>query len=146
MRTLARLWRDARGTALIEGAFTIPMLLLLSGGVFDASLGFSKKLKVQQGADRGVQYAMSVGLTNATETAIKAEVTAGSGVPASSITVTFWLECSGVLQSNFSGTCSSGVPARYVSVRAAGSYTPTFAQVFNSNAITLSGFAEGRIQ
>ncbi|MDE2303610.1 MAG: pilus assembly protein [Sphingomonadales bacterium] len=138
--------RCNRGTSVIETAIIVPVLALLFGGGVDASLGFAQKYRDQQAADRAVQFAMDAGLSTATQTAVQAEATASSGLPTSDISVNFWLECNGVVQPSFSGTCATGLPARYLSVTVTDSYTPAFSRLLFSQSIPLQGFAEGRVQ
>ena len=145
-RNPARLWRDCRGTSVLETAVIVPVLVLLVCGAADASLGFAQKLRVQQAADRAVQFALNAGLTTATHTMIQNEAVVSAGVPAANVTVTFWLECNNVVQANFNGTCPSSPPARYVSVAVSDSYSPRFTRLFAASPISLQGFAEGRLQ
>src|SRR5262245_31391093 len=112
---LASLWHDRRGTSLLETAFIMPVLALLVCGAADVAMGFSQKLRVQQAADRAVQFAINVGLTTATQAMIQNEAATSAGVPAGNVTVVFWLECNRVVQPSFNGICAVGSPARYVS-------------------------------
>jgi Flp pilus assembly protein TadG len=143
---LGNLWRDNRGAAMIETAILVPVLGMLACGVADVSLGFRQKLNAQQAADRAVQFAINAGLTTATQTMIQTEAATGAGLPAANVTVSLWLECNAVVQSNFNGTCASGTPARYVSVTVADTYTPQYGRLLSIGTIALQGFAEGRIQ
>lgn len=143
---LPGLLRDTRGASMIEAAFILPIMGLVCCGGTDTVLGFSQKLRDQQAADRAVQFAINAGLATATQTMIQSEVTASSGVPAANAAVRFWLECGGVVQSNFNGTCSSGSPARYLSVTVTDFYTPLFIGPLSVSTIPLQGFAEGRLQ
>ena len=139
-------WHDDSGSSLIEAAFIIPVLCLLAFGAVDVAMGFAQKLRVQQAADRAVQFALNIGLTKATQSNIQTEAATSAGIDAAKVTVNFWLECNKQVQSDFNGTCASGIPARYLSVTIADSYAPTFYQHFSDRTIALSGFAEGRIQ
>lgn len=140
------LWRDTRGTSVIETALIVPILALLFGGGTDVALGFAQKLRDQQAADRAVQFAINAGLSVATQAIIQAEAAASAGVPSANVTVTFWLECNGAVQPNFNGTCAAGSPARFVSVTVADSYTSQITRFLSISPIPLQGFAEGRVQ
>jgi Flp pilus assembly protein TadG len=143
---LGNLWRDNRGAAMIETAILVPVLGMMACGVADISLGFRQKLNAQQAADRAVQFAINAGLTTATQTMIQNEAVTSSGLPAANVTVSLWLECNGVVQSNFNGTCTAGAPARYVSVTVVDTYTPHYGRLLSIGTIALQGFAEGRVQ
>jgi Flp pilus assembly protein TadG len=156
---LSNFWRDIRGAALIETAFLVPVLGVMACGVADMSLGFRQKLSAQQGADRAVQFALNAGMTTATPALIQGEAVAATGLPTGNVTVTLWLECNGVVTATYPGTtsapwpgtCTSGTPARYVSVTVTDTYTPKYASMLAMGAISmgpiaLQGFAEGRIQ
>jgi Flp pilus assembly protein TadG len=148
---LNNLWRDKRGAAMIETAILVPVLGVMACGLADMSLGFRQKLDAQQAADRGVQFAINAGLTTATQALIQQEATTSSLPANATVAVDEWLECNGVRQASFTGTCTSGTPARYVSVTVQDTYTPQYASMLTFNAIpmapiALQGFAEGRIQ
>lgn len=146
IRHLGNLWRDSSGTSVIETALVVPILGLLVCGTLDVSLGFGQKLRAQQAADRAVQFAINAGLTTATRQIIQEEAAHSSGLPTGNVTVNLWLECNRVVQANFNGTCAVGSPARFVSVTVADTYSPQFASLLSMGAISLQGFAEGRVQ
>lgn len=143
---LCRIWRNENGSSLIETAFILPVLGLLALGAVDMAMGFAQKLRVQQAADRAVQFALNIGLTKATPSNIQTEAATSGGLDPQKVTVNFWLECNKQVQSDFNGTCESGIPARYLSVTIADAYAPTFYKHFSDQTIALRGFAEGRIQ
>lgn len=145
-RNLRGLWRDTTATSLIETALFVPVLALLGCAGTDVALGFAQKLRAQQAADRAVQFAINAGLTTATSATIQTEAATSANVPAANVAVNFWLECDGVLQPDFNGTCASGSPARYVSVTVTDAYVPMFTRLFSVNPVPLQGFAEGRVQ
>ncbi len=49
----ARLLRDARGSALLEFAITLPLLVVFVVGIYDFSGGFNQKQKIEQAAQEG---------------------------------------------------------------------------------------------
>ena len=127
------------------GGHLTPAFALLACLTADLSLGFARKLKDQQAADRAINYATMAGM-NATASQIQSEAASGAGLPTSAVKVTFWLECDGVVQSSYSGYCASGIPARYVSVAITDSYTLVFGKLLSASAIALRGYAEVRLQ
>lgn len=145
MKSTSALLRDESGASMIEFAIVAPVLALLSCLTADVSMGFARKLKDQQAADRAINYATMAGM-NASGSQIQAEAASASGLPTSSIKVTFWLECDGVVQPSYSGTCASGLPARYVSVAVTDSYIMMFGKLLSTSAIALHGYGEVRLQ
>lgn len=145
-RKVLRIWRDTNGSSLIEAAFIIPVLCLLAFGATDIALGFAQKLRVQQAADRAVQFALNVGLTKATQAKIQSEAATSSGLDPAKVAVNLWLECNKQVQPDFNGSCVNSAPARYLSVTVSDSYAPTFYRNFSDRTIQLRGFAEGRLQ
>ena len=55
IRRLCQLGRDKRGAAVVELAVVAPMIALLTVGVVDLSNGFSRKLKIEQAAQRSIE-------------------------------------------------------------------------------------------
>ena len=147
MRTFCgSLIRDRCGTSAIELGLIGPILAAVVCCTVEASLGFAQKLRDQQAADRGAQFAYTSGLSNATASQIQSEAATAAGLPTSAVTVAMWLECNGVAQADFNGICTSGIPARYVSVRVSDRYTPIFGTIFSAGSIPLTGFAAVRVQ
>lgn len=81
--TFQRLRRDERGVAVVELAIAAPILALLIMGTADVGAAFSRKLALEQGAQRAVEKVMqttelaNVQNTIADEVALQAEVDAG---------------------------------------------------------------------
>lgn len=147
---LHRLTRDTRGAALLEMGFVAPILVVLAFGTADIGFGFVRQLKVQQAAARAIELATASGLINNLSTTIQSEAASAAGVPQSQVTVDMWLECDGVRQSDFNGTCSASSPSRFAAVTITDSYVSMFSSLFNkgssSTTIPLRGFAEVRVQ
>lgn len=150
---MLRFIRDDRGAAIIESALVAPMLAAMIAGATDLSLGFSQKLKIQQAATRSIELATAAGLNSSAFQTLQADAANAAGVPSTQVTVDRWLECSGVRQTSFSGTCASGqLVARFVSVRITDSYEPYFGFVLRSanmsrdGSIPISGYAAVRVQ
>lgn len=139
------LLHDECGAGLVEFSAVAPVLAILACLTADVSMAFARKLKDQQAADRAINYATMAGMT-ATSSQIQAEAANSAGVPASNVTVAFWLECDGVLQSSYGAMCTSGHPERYVSVAIADSYTMMFGRILSASPISLRGYAEVRLQ
>jgi Flp pilus assembly protein TadG len=148
---LGGLGADKRGAAVIELALVAPVLGLLIIGIVDISNAFSRKLALEQGAQRAIERIMQTTADTTVENALKTEVvcqvnginTDGtcktSPISASNVTVTYRLECTDsggaiTTQTNtdattFDGyTCGSGTvsDARYIEANVTDKYTPLF--------------------
>jgi Flp pilus assembly protein TadG len=141
---------DERGAAVIELALIAPILALMVIGIVDMSNAFSKKLALEQGAQRAIERIMQTTASDTVENTLKTEVvcqvngTTGSTcnstpITTSDVTVTYRLECTGsggaittqtstdpVVFDAF--TCASGTvsQARYLEVLVNDIYTPLF--------------------
>lgn len=143
--------RDKRGAAVIELALVAPVLAALTIGVVDMSNAVSRKLELEQGAQRAIEMVMQTTEDDTVEGALKTEVVCQvngtdvdgtcntSPITTANVTVTFRLECTNgagtiAAQSNTDGTifdaytCAVGTvrEARYLSVAVTDSYTPMF--------------------
>lgn len=127
----------------------VPVMAILITGISDLALGFSAKLKVQQAAARTIEMATAGGLNSAAFQALQNEAAATAGVATGQVTLDKWLECAGVRQTLFDGTCSSGEQvARFASISIGASYRPMFPllQVIGDGSIPLNGYAAVRVQ
>lgn len=144
------LFRDERGTSMVELALVAPILAVLTIGMIDLSNGFSEKLRLEQAAQRAIEKVMNGRANRTTLEALKAEAADVASVPLSNVTTDNWLECNGVRAANYDTSCSSGQAfARYLSVRITKTYTPFFNYKFHSraeNTYSLTGAATVRIQ
>jgi len=123
---LEALARDERGASMIEFALFAPMLALMVMGISDVSMGYSRKLTVEQAAYRTLER-VAVGSVQSDYSSLRTEAAAAAGVPVGNVTVTNWLECNGTRQADFNGLCGTGeMIARYVQIDIAASYTPSF--------------------
>ena len=149
-RLLANLRRNNRGAAVIELAMIAPILGLMIIGIVDMSNAFSKKLALEQGAQRAIERIMQTTADDTVESTLKTEVvcqvngtTNGtcntSPITTSNVTVTYRLECTDsggtiTTQTNTDAdtfdtyTCASGTvsQARYIEVLVTDTYTPLF--------------------
>jgi len=126
--------RDDGGAAVIELALIAPILAFLTMGVIDVSQAFSRKLVLEQAAQRAVEKVMQTTGTTTPEGTIKAEAAAQAGVAESDVTVSYRLECNGEKVDDFSTNCPDGeIEARYLQVTVNGTYTPMFPTHFFSD-------------
>jgi len=149
-RTLS-LHIDTRGAAVIELALIAPVLALTVIGIVDMSNAFSRKLALEQGAQRAIEKVMqtteddTVQGTLTTEAVCQVDGLNANGtcktspITASDVTVSWRLECtdttSGALTTQTSTdadafdalTCPGGSKeARYLQVALQDKYTPLF--------------------
>ena len=159
MKRLRKLFADERGNSLIELGLVLPLLGTLVVGMVDVSRGYSAKLQLEQAAQRSIEKAMNGKKQVALYNTLVAEAMAAASVPASAVTVRYWLECNGVSQNNSAASmaadyekkCADNIPyARYISVRIEKTYTPMFqAKWLGANAdgtFSLVGQAGLRVQ
>lgn len=154
---VVRLQRHDRGASLVELALIAPVLLIALAGSIDCARLLSTKLRMQQAAERAVEFASAGGISDATtasiatvQASIQTEATAAA--PSSSqVLVSTWLECNGTKQTNFDDVCNKGDQvARFASVSITGSYSPSFPWLFGrtatNSAIAVNGSASVRVQ
>jgi len=152
MKMLARkLVADVRGAAVIEMALVAPVLALTVIGIVDMSNAYSRKLALEQGAQRAIEKIMQTTETNTVETTLTTEAVCQvnglnadgtcktSPITASNVTVTYRLECkdaTGSIVSTSTTTDSTAFDAlfcdpsqkeqRYLEVRLTDTYFPLF--------------------
>jgi Flp pilus assembly protein TadG len=141
-----------RGAAVIELALIAPVFALMVVGIVDMSNAYSRKLALEQGAQRAIERIMqstandTVEGTLTTEAVCQVNGTNANGtcktspITAANVTVTFRLECKA---NNSAGTittqtstdpvafddlfCNVGeTESRYIQVRVTDKYTPMF--------------------
>ena len=128
-RLLARLRalpEAARGTSVIEFGLIAPVLAVSLMGVTDLSMGYSRKLAIEQAAYRSLEK-IADGTVQTDYSALATEAAAAAGVPVAQVTINNWLECNRVAQASFTGTCPTGqMTSKYVQVVINATYRPIF--------------------
>jgi Flp pilus assembly protein TadG len=145
----SQLRADERGAAVIELAMVAPMLALMTIGVVDLSNAYSRKLALEQGAQRAIEKVMQTTELDTVENTLKTEavcqvngmengVCKTSPISANNVTVTYRLECNnaGSIVSTQQNTDSTAFdqldcngtekPQRYIEVKVTDSYQPMF--------------------
>ncbi|MEO5641146.1 MAG: TadE family protein [Sphingomicrobium sp.] len=172
---LRNLLANQDGAALIEMAMVAPVFALMVIGVVDMSNAFSRKLALEQGAQRAIEKIMQTTEDSTVEGTLKTEAICqvngvnsdgsckSSPITASNVTTMYTLECTGsggaaTTQQNSDPatfeayTCGSGTTksASYLSVIVTDQYTPLFPlhfSAFNSDGTYhLSATAGMRIE
>ncbi len=146
---------NQRGAAVIELALVAPILALTVVGIVDMSNAFSRKLALEQGAQRAIEKIMQTTGEDTVAGTLKTEAvcqvngmnTDGtcktSPITASNVTVTYRLDCvdsGGVISSTQTSTdsdafdlltCSAVLKeAKYIQVAVTDKYTPMFSTHF----------------
>jgi len=145
----SRLLRNERGAAIIEMALVAPVLALCVIGIVDMSNAYSRKLALEQGAQRAIEKIMNTTEDSTVESTLADEaVCQVNGVNAdgsckttpistSDVTVSWRLDCTtgGAVTSQtttVSGTydnyvkACAGTKAGYVQVQVRDKYSPLF--------------------
>ena len=142
MRRLRNIVRDDHGAAIIELAIVAPVLALLTIGVVDLSNGFSRKLQLEQGAQRAVEKVMqttgvlSVENTIANEVVCQVNGTLANGtcktapITTANVTVEHRVECNGSVEAD--GDCEEDqTEAIWLKVTVWSDYEPMFPMRFS---------------
>jgi len=144
--------RDERGAAIIELAFIAPIFALGIIGVVDMSNAYSRKLALEQGAQRAIEKIMQTTGDDTVEGTLKTEVVCqvngtnsdgsckSSPITTDNVTVSDRLECTdgaGALTVktgvDAADDCDPGsTQARYISVHVTDEYTPMFSIHFSA--------------
>jgi Flp pilus assembly protein TadG len=145
--------KDSQGTSVLELALVLPIFLVLLLSGIDASMVFAQQLRVEAAAARSIEQITAYSRGKVDDAISKSEAAAAAGVPVSEIVVDKWLECKGVRQSKFTGTCpkNNDQIARFVKVTVNGKYKPIinfgkFLPVGSDGFVKLVGDASVRVQ
>lgn len=132
IKRLFKLRRDRRGTATIELALFAPVLATMTVGVIDMSMAFSRKLQLEQAAQRAIEKVMQTTGEDTPAATIIAEASAQANVPSENVTVTYLLECNQVKVDDYDAECSAGQKeARYIEVNVSDKYEPMMGITFS---------------
>ena len=156
-QSIRKLFRDERATAIIELALVAPIVALTVVGIADLSNAFSRKLGLEQGAQRAIEKIMQTTEDDTVEATLAAEAvcqvngTDSAGVCKTSpitiadVTVTYRLDCTNTSTGAVTSTtttlplvfdtwiCTTGTtPSRYMSVTVVDKYTPMFSLHFSA--------------
>ena len=123
-RFLKRLRRDDRGAAVIELALVAPILATMTVGVIDLSTAFSRKLALEQAAQRGVEKVMQTTGELKVEDTMANEAATAAGVPVSQVTVTFTMSCAGVSADPNTECADDSTEVRYTELSIWDTFTP----------------------
>ena len=143
------LGRDQSGAAIVELAIIAPMIALLTVGIVDLSNGFSRKLKIEQAAQRSIEKIMNTSASDTIENTLAAEAADQADVPLANVTVTYRLECDGAATDAAECTEDQDT-SQWITVTVVDQYEPLFSRHFaginGDGTYHLSATAGVRIQ
>lgn len=147
MATKLPLLRDRSGVAAVEFALIAPMLVAVLLPMTDLGMGAYQKMRVQDAAEAGAQYALKHGYDSAAITSAAQNATSlGTNL---AVTPSEACDCvsGGALVSTPCGSnCPDGSTAgTYVTVGTSASYSMVMSYPGLSNPMTLTGSAVVRI-
>jgi Flp pilus assembly protein TadG len=141
------LLRNERGAAIIELALIAPIFALMTIGIVDMSNAYSRKLALEQGAQRAIEKIMQTTQDDSVDGTLQTEAVCqvngietdgvtckSTPITAANVTVTYRQECTaagGTITVNTGiselADCGSGqTEADYISVTVTDTYTPMF--------------------
>lgn len=126
---LRRLLRNQDGVAVLELALAAPILAVMVVGVADLSTAYSRKLALEQAAQRSIEKIMQTTGGTTPDATLKAEAVAqaGGGLVADDVTIEYKLFCNTVEAADPDGNCAAGeIEARYISVTVSDEFSPVF--------------------
>lgn len=150
---------DESGAAITELALVAPILAVMAAGVIDISTAYSRKLGLEQGAQRAIEKIMQTTDDDTVENTLKTEAVCQvngldengqcrtSPITAANVTVTYKLICrtsAGVADSTRTSTdpaafdlltcpTAAPVPNRFIEVRITDTFQGIFIHKFNGS-------------
>jgi Flp pilus assembly protein TadG len=144
---------DRAGASAVEFALIAGLLTALLFGALDIYGAYAMNLALEQAAGRTAQLVTAPGTVALSYTNLPAEATSAYGATVEKVVTSNWLECDGVVQSSFTGTCATTAQtARYVSIALTDEYVPImgWGRLFSghgpNNGLMVTGDAVVRIQ
>lgn len=111
----------------MELALAAPIIAVLVMGITDASTAFSRKLELEQGAQRAIEKQMQTTGTKTPEETIKSEAAVQANVSEDNVSVTYIRLCDGTAQTVYTTPCGSTQrTSLYLTVTVVDDYAPTF--------------------
>jgi hypothetical protein len=126
-----KLRRDRRGTATIELALFAPVLATMTVGVIDMSMAFSRKLQLEQAAQRAIEKVMQTTGVDTPAATIIAEAADQADIAAENVSVSYILECDQEPVEDYDAECADDESeARYIEVEVTDKYEPMLGITF----------------
>ncbi|MBS0520183.1 MAG: pilus assembly protein [Proteobacteria bacterium] len=140
---LRRLARREAGNIMVEFALALPVLLLMTVGMFDLGRYGLQKSAILEGARQGAQYAVLAysGATSASSsdsTAVNTTAQNATGLSGVTASNSLFCECQAGTAVACTTTCSSGTLKRYVTVTT----SKSFSSVVGKSSLDLGSFGK----
>jgi Flp pilus assembly protein TadG len=142
-------WISASGTAAIEAAIILPVLLTLATALFDLGFAGYESMQVQSAADAGAKYAAANAWNVTQISAAVTGATGGSEITATPAPSQFCACPTGGTLANIAcgQKCANGTtPSLYALVSAQKAHTTVLPYPILAQPLTLTGQAITRIQ
>lgn len=146
-------WKDVAGASAVEFALVLPILVGLLIPVIDLGFGFYAKMRVQNSAQAGAEYAIIHGWNSgANVTAIESAVTNATTLASVAASPAPSQACgcasgTSIAPIDCTATCPSGAtPGSYVTVSAQATYAPLIPYPVIGDSVTLSAQSTVRVQ
>lgn len=121
-----RLASDNRGAAVVELALAAPVLAMMVIGIVDISNAYSRKMALEQGAQRAIEKIMQTTEITTPDSTIQQEAADQADVETSQVTVGYQKFCDGEPE-EYNTDCDEGQKkANYISVTVVDTYEPMF--------------------
>ncbi|OFX03777.1 MAG: hypothetical protein A3D94_00255 [Alphaproteobacteria bacterium RIFCSPHIGHO2_12_FULL_66_14] len=138
-----------RGSAAVEAALILPLLLLMVTGLYDLGFAAYESMQVQSAADAGAQYAARNDWNPAAISGAVTSATGGTGITATPAPSQFCACPTGGILSNIScsATCPNGdTPGLYALVSAQKQHSTVLPYPILPDPLTLTGQAITRLE
>lgn len=124
-RAIRRITGDRAGTAIVETAIIMPVLIMLSLGFIDLTRAVVFKLGLKQDVQTGAAFVLANYPNTPSDSQIQTQISNASGLPASQITITRWTDCNSVSEPTIQ-SCpnSTDYRADFMRIRIVGTFTP----------------------
>ncbi len=140
---------EQHGTAAIDLAIMLPVLIAMTFGLVDYSSALLQQTQVENAAQRGLQYALARGFDSSAMSNVITRST-GSAVISATPAPSKFCGCpggQGIVSVACSDVCSDGLRAgTYVSASAAATYVPYVALPFIPASFALQSTSTARLQ
>ena len=145
--TMRKLFSHERGAVVIELALVAPLLVLMAAGIVDISNAYTRKLQLEQAAQRAIEKIQQTTQNTSVEDTLKDEVVCQvngtdssdncittAPITTDNVTVSYRLECTNAdgtieVQTDIDSAIdctSSQTQAQYISVHVTDKYSPLF--------------------
>ena len=142
IRLLSKLRGDNEGAAIVELALCAPILATMIIGIVDLSNAYTRKLNLEQAAQRGMEKIMQTTDDDTVDVAVVNEIARAANIAVANVTMTTKLFCTNrssgtvVERASFTDDCNPSTEweSRYIEITAVESFTPMFPIKFGADS------------